>query len=305
MSTLPPATGPGWGGGTWGTTPWGGGLLTGLELLSAIAVSENVVQLVFNRAVYLSNLLDAPDASIASKFAIAPVPGTVGLDGTPARAVSAVLVTYSESPPAGTPMGASLDVTVDRPFTPYSAYYTIKCSGLFTLDLDEELDAMTSKQEFYGLFKEVVAPTLEAPHPVRDFANPQTLSALSADVPATSDNQLGVFQVDPTGDYASDSGIISLKKRIYRRLITVPGGFLHLGPNYGVGVFAVGKRLASNAMREKLAAKAEQQIALEPEVAVVKVRTFSANNGLVRFRILVRTKAGQDFSFNPAFPVAA
>lgn len=287
----------GWGAGSWGGTPWGGASLGVLRLVDAVATRENVIRLQFTRPVYWSGILDIHDASIVSNYAVTAIPGSVGLDGSPARPVMVVMVVPRvDDLPEGSAAGSYLDLTTDRPMTAYPALYAVSATALVSSDLATPLTSPTLFQ-FYGAFKQVVVPDVSAPHPSRDIANPQTLTALVDSYPNTmsgsaANGALAVFNADDTGDYAFDSGMVALKKRIFRRLVTVPGGFAHLGNGYGVGVTLEGKKLALAATLGRIASSAEAQISKEPEVARVSVRARSRNDGIVRLEILVRTRAG-------------
>jgi hypothetical protein len=292
----------GWGAGEWGASPWGGTLDAALLVLEAVASRENAVQIVFNHPVYLSGLGDLPDGADPSHYSVTPVPGFVGADGTEARAVT-VLAAAAVSPvPAGVFPGAIVELTLDRPMTPFPSMYQVACAGLFTADLASPLDPATSTGRFSGCFKELVPPQVDAGHPMRDLANPQTQGALIAAAPQAL---LGSFAADGSGDYASDQGLTGYEKRILRRLVTIPGGFLHLGRNYGVGVAAAGKKLATASARAKLAADAEKQIAQEPETAVVRVTPVVDNStpGKFLLRIFARPKVGRPTTFDVPLPV--
>jgi hypothetical protein len=154
-----------------------------------------------------------------------------------------------------------------------------------------------------AVFKEIVAPQVETGRVSRDFANPQTLRGSLASGVSTPDAPLlGTFRVDAQGDYAFDEGTEGLRKRILRRLVTMRGGFAHL-PNYGVGVPALGKRLAVAATLASVAADAEAQILSEPDVAEASVRPFVDPQApsIVRLQIRVRTKEGKPSAFDVPF----
>lgn len=297
----------GWGGSRFGGFAWGGARALGLQLSAAVAVAENVVRLRFTQPVRLTGIFDVGDAADPSHYAFAPSATSSGLDGTPARAVLASSAAYSAEPLPGPDPRCFVDVVLDRPLTPYPSVYAVVVSGVATL-AGQPIDPTAASLSFIGSFKQVVPADATSPHPARDFANPQTLAALTAAASgapagALSDPSLGAFAVDVTGDYALDQGLQALKKRIYRRLTSRPGAFLHLGEGYGVGIPAAGKKLASAATLGRMASKAEEQISLEPEVAQVKVRALSQNTGLVRFVVLVRTRAGVDSKFEAVFPI--
>ena len=292
----------GWGTGAWGSEPWGSP--TGLSLEAAVAVVENEVQLAFSEAVYFSGLLDPADASDPTKYTVTPVGGT-GLDGTAPRPVRVVSVAVVAVP--GAPSGQYLALTLDRPMTPYPANYAVTVSpAVLTADMLTAIDPDGAALGFPAVFKQLVVPQQAAPLPARDLANPQTLAGALDPLPDPfNPANLGTLNVDDSGDYAFDSGLQSLKKRVFRRLMTVPGGFLHLGDAYGIGVTTYSKKLATAATRGRLAAQCEAQIAQEPEVAKVAVRVLpsATGNGLFRLVVLARLKAtGQTVKFASDLP---
>jgi hypothetical protein len=292
-----PYGGVGWGAGQWGASAFGGPTSAALQLLEAVASRENAVQLLFNHPVYFTGLDDISDAGLPSHYDIEPVAGTFGSDEQPTRLVTAASVAVVTPVQPGVFPGSILEVTLDRPMTPFPSVYTVTVSGLFTADMSQPLDPGASSLRFQGVFKEIEAPQAERAHPRRDLANPQTASALAA---ANVSALFGSYAADSSGDYAFDEGLVGFKKRILRRYMTKPGGFLHLGVTYGVGLGQAGKRLSTAATRAKYAAEAEKQIAQEPETQTVRVTTAvdSANPGLVRFRTYVKPKAGQPMAFD-------
>lgn len=262
-----------------------------------MAPSENVVRVVFVAPPFWSGLIEHDDASVASHYSVTPVAGTVGLDGTPARAVSVASVARNL---ALDPSGATIDLTLDRPMTAAYAQYVLSVTGLSDSSRNPMSPDPQGSSPLVSLYRQIVPPSREAT-PSRDFANPQDGTAQLTPRPASP----GVFNVDDTGDYALDEGLASLKKRIVRRLVTAVGGFEHL-PGYGVGIPAMGKKLARPAILAKKAADAQAQILQEPDVAscVVTTRIDPAFPALVFFLIVVQTKTGQPFRVAVPFPVS-
>jgi hypothetical protein len=302
---VPPSGTPiGWGSEPWGSGGWGGPTSGILTLLSAVAIAENVIQLVFSNAVYFSGLLDTPDASNPALYTVTANTSTTGYDGNSARPVNAIVAALSTSAdiPPGTQYGAAIDVTLDRPMSPYPATYTIAVQGIYQYDLSQELTP--SSITLYGVYRTLVRPSADLPTPTRDIANPSSLSGTVGLANAQNPAILGVFSIDSSGDYANDQGLASYKKRIYRRLVTRPGGFLHLGNGYGVGVPQQAKKLARSATIQQLASSAERQIALEPETqqCQVTVAPDQVQPWLARFTILAKVKGGQGTKFSAAFP---
>lgn len=286
----------GWGSGSWGAGPWGGeGVGSGLALLTAQAVRENVIRLEFSEPLYFSTFLEPADGSDARKYVVEAVDGSAGSDGEVTREVSVVTAALA-GPDVGvsqTLYGSVVDLTLDRPMTSFPSIYTVTVSELFSSTLVDALP--TASLQVMGVFKQLDQPTLDSPEQSRDIANPQTLlGAISAGI-STPDAPLllGTYTIDDTGDYALDSGQENLRKRVLRRLMTKTNGFMHLA-DYGVGVPQQGKKLTQQSVLSGLAAKAEKQIALEPDVAKVRVVPKVDPNvpGLVRFQILVRPVSG-------------
>jgi hypothetical protein len=191
--------------------------------------------------------------------------------------------------------GFVVDLTLDRPMSPYPAAYLVTVTDLFSADLSEEI--LDESQTTSAVFRELARPRMDEPSPSRDIASPMTASGAAASgVPA-----LGSYLADSTGDYAIDQGQQSLKKRLWRRLVTEPGSFSHLPPDYGVGIRGYAKRLASSVVRSRLATTCEAQFAREPEVAKVKVALVAASArdpGAFILRVYVRTRIGLSQRFD-------
>lgn len=308
---------PGYGGSFYGGFAFAGPSPAALQLLTALAVRENVVQLGFSLVPLVTNLGDVHDGANPAFFTVVPSPGAADENGAPARAVTVVRseVAPATAPgaapqvgdvPPGAVEGYFLNLSLDRPLSSFPAAYVVSVVGpLVSTPAGYPVDPSCASLELLGVYRPYVTPQVEVGHPARDVANPQTLSALQSALVQNPLQQasLGAFVVDDSGDYAFDEGLVALKKRIFRRLVTVPGAFAHLGPGYGVGLLAEGKRLGSAATLARIASQAEAQIGQEPEVAKVRVGVTSANDGLVRVSVLVRTRSGLPAKFEGTFPV--
>lgn len=284
----------GWGNEPWGGGPWGDGLPTTMQVLAAFAQAENVFRVQFSQAVYYSGILDGPDSSKPSLYTVTPVAGTVGYDGNPARALTVLTVTQPAV--AGFPNGTFLDLTVDRPMTPFPAEYLVSVGTVFSADLTQQLSANFSTAQVLAVYAALNPPDPSAAAPMRDVANPQTLAAArrsTADTVGYS-TLLGTLQYASDGDYAGEQNDDSLRQRQFRRLFAKKGGFVHL-PGYGVGITAYLKRLALPSVRDQLAAECQSQFAQEPEAASVRVnlRLDPQNNQLVRLSIFTKKKSGK------------
>jgi hypothetical protein len=285
-------SGVGWGAGAWGGIPWGSGP-GATAVLSATASRENQIQIAFTQAIYFSGILDAADASDPSKYTVDVVAGTVGIDGLPCRPVRVISVELDSSVPGEA--GFVLNLNLDRPMSPYPASYVVTVRDVFDAALDQVVLPNPSTYTLFGVFKNIQQPTITGPTPSRDFANAQTQSAAvdSGLSEPSSLLSLGTISYDDTGDYAVDSRQTGFKKRMLRRIIAKPGGFLHLGRGYGVGITTYGKKLGTAATRASVAAQIETQISQEPETEKVGAQILTTTKpGLFRLVLLVKSRGG-------------
>lgn len=287
----------GWGSG-WGPVPWGGGAPTDLQLVGAQAVCENVVRLQFNNPPLFSRQLDLHDASNRKRYLVRAVEGSVGDDGLPCRPVLPATAEPVVEAGAG---GLLVDLTVDRPFSPYPARYVVSTNNLVTV-AGYPMNVCFAQAPFLGLLQGSTPVSPDAAVGGRDFARPDTLSAMLDPLPSAGDPLvLGTLPTDASGDYAFDEGMTNLKKRIYRRLLTTKGRFAHL-PLYGVGAGSYIKMLGRSGTRQALAADAQSQISQEPDVVKCAVRlVYAADPSIGRFVVLVRTTGGGVFRFDVPF----
>jgi hypothetical protein len=289
----------GWGAGGWGKTPWGGDPDEApfLCLVYALAIRENVVRLFFSESIYWTQHGDPDDGSGIEHYIVAAEGGT-GIDALPVRPDSAIAVELV----AGSG-NTQVDVTVDRPFSPFGTTYRATVNGLRSAT-GKLLGVGQNSFVFDGLQKGLPVPVPDLAVPTRDIANPQTRSALFDPLPDAStltNLGLGTYKVDSQGDIAFDEGLVSYKKRVLRRLMTRKDAFVHL-PGYGVGTRDTVKKLGRPAVRDALAADAEEQIKLEPETVDVRVTVESTPTGVFFYRIRARTNIGRTVNF--ASPVA-
>lgn len=254
------------------------------------AVRENVLRVRFNTPIYFSQLLDAKDGSIPAKYVVTTISST-GLDGQPVHPCTPVRAAVAADV---LPVGSAVDLTLDRPMSPFPCRYAVAISNVWTADKSTPIDGDLSTASTFAVFKRVVVPTLDAPLASTggDIANPQTQSdAAAVKVPLA---KLGSFAVDETGDYASDSGLVSFKIRIYRRIVTAPGGFAHLGASYGAGIATFGKQLATPHRRAQIQQLIEQQVSQEPETLAAKCTIVAGQKpGLWIVQVLVQTRSGK------------
>lgn len=99
-------------------------------------------------------------------------------------------------------------------------------------------------------------------------------------------SRAGAFRFEPSGDIGVHAGNESLKKRVYRRILTDPGGFAHL-PRYGAGLRV--KAAMRNGTLQELANNLAEQIRREPDVAAASV-TLDVDRelGIVEIRAFVQ-----------------
>lgn len=258
----------GWGGGPWGLMPWGGGGITSLRLERALAVRDNMVRLWFNTALLFTGTYEAGDASDVSRFTVVEDANSIGADDAAPRAVLPVVVELSVSPGAG---GKVLDLTVDRPFSPWPSLYRVACHGLHAVG-GQLLDPAFASFVFEGASRGYAAPRIDLVVSVKDIANPQNRAGMMDPLPNTTDSLiLGTIPVDSQGDLAFDDGVDSYRKRVFRRCMTRKGAYAWI-PDYGVGIPEQIKHLGRPGTRDSLSADAETQIRQEPETRDVACR---------------------------------
>jgi len=269
-----------WGTDAFGIGPWGGVLgLSGLQLVSALAIRENEVQLTFNIPPLFSRPGVATDASRVTAYSILPLGGSPS-DGSTTRAVSVLKAVRGTS-------DLTVNLWLDRVLSPFSAEYEVLVSGI-TSEGDEVLD---TRATFYGLR----AGEDSSPDPVplaKDFAHPDTLQAQLDPLPTAGDAAgLGGIPLDASGDYATDDGLVSLRKRIFRRLLTRKGAFSHLPSDYGLSLRERVKKLGRARDVQLLASETELQVLKEPEVLKCRANIVQSKKaGLWNLSILVQTK---------------
>ena len=271
----------GWGLGQWGLSPWGSGS-DAPRLLSAVAVRENAVLLTFDGALLYTGTLGPKDAARTGAYALSPVAGTADQHGDPARAVLVGRVD-----PAGL-AGAAVLLWLDRALSGFPARYLAAAPGVYGAG-GLPVDSSAQSATFYGVRAE--RPVLATPEALavgRDLANLQTPGALAE--ARAQGLTLGSYVADATGDYAFDAGETSYLKRVYRRLLARPGAFKHLPPDYGLGLLARSKRLATGQQRAELARDAAEQVRREPETAEASAQLVLVGPNAYELRVKARTR---------------
>lgn len=295
-----------WGEGSWGAGSWGGGPGAGIHFVDLVAIRENAIRVEFDQAVNLTGLLASEDASRPDLWSVTASSFSTGLSGDTARAVRIVRIELAgeEDGVADVDYGRFVNLILDRPMTAFPAVYSVTWVDIFAKDL---LSSSSGSSDVYSVYRLLEQPQIQVPKPSRDFANPQTTLAAVDSLPRPHvPFALGSFGVDDTGDYAMDEGLMNLKKRIIRRLMTRKGAFAHL-PNYGVGVPDAAKKLGQAITISTLKTEAEAQIGQEPDVLQTRVVVVinSDTPSLVRFRVAVKPKVGKPIAFEVPFEMAA
>ncbi len=276
----------GFGTGSHGTMPFGTSAAPIVAIERVTVEAENRLRLHFNTAPSFLNLQTCRDGFNADAYTITA--GTC-LDrlGEATRPVDVVATALIDP--------LTVDLILDRPMSSYPGCYTLVVDGL--KDAVSEIPFAPQTFEVMGLFKGIPAYTKERTINNRDIANPQTFEALFDPLPVEGEQAnnaiLGAFPTDQRGDVAYDEGLVSYKKRVYRRLTTRKGKFAHL-PDYGTFLVARIKELGTPGIRDAMAVDAEEQIRQEPETleVSVRIRDDDRNPGLHYFVIRVRTSIG-------------
>lgn len=271
--------------GMWGVGPWGTGVFA---VAAARAIAENVVRVLFSEVPVRTGLLTAEDGLRPQNYAM-----TVVGDARPVRVVDVAVVAESE---------LAVDVGLDRAMSASPAQYWVTALGVRS-ETGLPLDLFQSSWEFPGLLlKRVPSDTETTGSKTRDFASPQQVRDALDPVPDIVAATLGALPIDDTGDYAFDEGASNLRKRIFRRLVTLRGGFYHL-PRYGLGLPAMLKKGVSGAQLRKLQDDASEQLSSEPDLdgAVISVtHTQTERGGIARVRVTGNYR-GRRFEYSLAF----
>ena len=253
-------------------------ILSAVDLVRCVAVRDNAFRLTFDEQPYYSTVFDPTDAAGPDRYTVTPVDPA-------SRTLFPMVVTTVDGDPL------SLDLWVDRPMTPYPAQYVVTCAGLVGAITGDPLGIGTATT--YGVGPLVLPNDIDQAISLGDIAQPQDLKALLDPLPSTSPLLLGAFPIDSLGDYASDDGITSYRKRIIRRIVTREDGFAHL-VGYGVGLIEEVKKLATPQVRARISFQAELQIKQEPETTDCQVTLTLAQSGMWYLRAICQTNLGAD-----------
>jgi hypothetical protein len=276
----------GWGSGSWGFSPWGFGV-DAPQVVSAVAVRENLVRLTFSEPILYTRTGAPRDGSRRELYAVTPVAGTSGFDGEAARPV---VVGRVDAAGGG---GTLLDLWLDRPLTHWPSRYVASAFGVYST-AGLPIDPAASSATFDGVRagRLTIDPDRGSIVIGADIALPSTATA--AEAARAEGALLGSYSVDATGDFAFDAGLQSLAKRVLRRLLAEPGAYAHLGPTYGAGLRGRVKRLANASERSRLVKLVEDQTRREPEVQEAGAELVAAGMNAWTLRLKVRTRFQQE-----------
>src|ERR1700729_4166597 len=139
----------GWGNDYYGKGPWGGPVQVGLQIVAALPIAENKLRVQLNVPAYWSGILDVADASNAARWAVTPSPNSPnGWDGNPPRPV--IVTNVTQPAISGSAFGSYLDIPLDRPMTPYPSQYVVTANGLYTADMEQQLNPDFASLTYLG-----------------------------------------------------------------------------------------------------------------------------------------------------------
>lgn len=260
----------GWGTGLWGTSTWGLAGATSLSIISAYAVTERSLQVVLTSEAKHKSSVGVGDA-------LNPATWRVVRNDTGAS----LLVLAVRNVSAGTVYELFL---LDK-LGNYMVTHTVSSTSL-TTPLGS-LIGTPNTANFLGCAK---AQTKLVSASIVDLKN----------VPTGPTELSGTIEVGSDGDYQVHSGIDMLKKFIIRRLVTMPGEFFFLSPQYGIG-FRIKEPLPT-ADLVKLRTAIELQLQQEPEFARVAVQLSLSSNNILSINVKALLSTTQQ---EVAIPIAA
>ena len=138
-----------------------------LNLLTAMAVAENVVRLVFNYPLSYTELGDPGDASNPACYTVTAI--------SPARPVFTA-GTYLNT--VVNPSGMTIDITTDRSFSMDMSQYTIQVGYIVGTD-GRVISDVNNTLNFFGVSREYTPPDPTTVFVSKDLANPQTMFCAS------------------------------------------------------------------------------------------------------------------------------
>lgn len=252
----------GWGLDPEGSSSFGSSVTGTASLVSALAISTREVDVTVSELVQDSSAILPGDALNPSTWKV--VRNDTGEELHPVNVVQVGPMTYR--------------VMLLEEFASVEVTHVISSATL--RDTAGALLGTPRSASFLGLLDEnkasVDAALAQRKTQARDFANAQ--------VPA-SPFEGGTLQLDPGGDYKTETGADLVRKLIVRRITSSPGDFFHL-PDYGIGIRTKEPLPSSDLI--KLKKEIERQVAREPEVESNSVSLSLDPRGILT--IFVRAK---------------
>jgi len=249
----------GFGGSSWGSSPWGGGALS-ISIESAEAKAKRLVRVHLTGAAKVVSEYAPGDATNPNTWRV------VRLDtGLPLTVIIAVAVD-----------ARTVDLTTIEDLGGAVVTHRVETSSLRS-----SVGALVEppkSADFQGIGTQAEADAAQAPSGVLDLHNP----------PTPYNPVGGTLVVGADGDYKMVGGDELLRKLILRRLTTRRGGFRHL-PEYGLGI-----RLKEPLPGElvKLRAAIEREVKREPEVVAASASLSLRSNGVLTVSVRARTRGG-------------
>lgn len=260
-----------WGAGAWGAVPWGAGYGAAAALQRVAEVRLNTIEVEFSGLVRAVDPTDYRDALFVASWTLTAIDPSSAL--VPRVQVVQLVQGYPEEGVTRTIVRVVFDADLDP-----DATYRIEANAqMETIDggaisSPRSADLITFSRGFVSVFERL---------PRED----------RTDLASASDGTRigGSLRYDETGDLANETGAVYLRKRILRRLLTLPGAILHL-PGYGAG-----KRLKGNITAGAVAryrAEVRAQILEEPDVRSVVVSVTRPHPGILRTTVKVTDRDG-------------
>ncbi len=275
-----------WGSGGWGSGGWGSGTspatTSPFRVLLATPINSNTVRVFLSREPRHRSPLSGKDSLNRLNWTISIVsgPGTIP-----------VVETVENTQPrptavSGEPQAWSVDLRTDRRVLAATTYLTVAGSAI-TSAAEAPMAAPPFDRDDH--------PGIALPRPRR----PQRPTAVRIGVDLFYDPFQARFILDAKGDIDVHGGLDALKKRIIRRLLSTPGGFIHL-PGYGVGLRV--KELNRTTDLADLRLRVARQVRLEDEVARASADVARLAPGVILVSVKVRTRRGEAFGLTFEVP---
>lgn len=263
---------PGFGPGSWGPSPWGiGAPAAAFAVDHALAIDGNTVRITYTDNPQTVHDRLTTDGLNPRNYAI-----TI-LAGPNAAWSPRVAHVY---PVDGDPLSLDLRLDQTMPGKMMSQQTQFRVTVTNVMSAAGAMLVGAPYAAFWSLNQMVMETTVRLDRAAgRDLSRPWTPNSPAG----------GTFRIGSSGDYRFDSGLTLVKKLIYRRILTVKGGFFHL-PNYGMGLKP--KAVAYPYQLTSARAEMRRQILEESEVQDCTVKVTQTAQGIVIFFVKVRTKQG-------------